>query len=52
MIAPSLMQTHSVTRAFPIGATFFRKGPTLHAVNGVDLKIDRGQVLGIVGESG
>jgi peptide/nickel transport system ATP-binding protein len=53
MSAPvSLMQTHAVTRSFPIGATFFRKGRTLHAVNGVDLTIERGDVLGIVGESG
>jgi peptide/nickel transport system ATP-binding protein len=50
--AATLMQAHAVTRAFPIGATFFRKGSTLRAVNGVDLTIERGDVLGIVGESG
>ena len=47
-----LMQAHAVTRAFTLGATFFRRGRTLHAVNGVDLTIERGAVLGIVGESG
>ena len=53
MNAPaSLMQADAVSRSFPIGATFFRKGRTLHAVNGVDLTIERGDVLGIVGESG
>ncbi|HET9024796.1 MAG TPA: oligopeptide/dipeptide ABC transporter ATP-binding protein, partial [Burkholderiaceae bacterium] len=46
------MQAHGVTRAFTLGATFFRRGRTLHAVNGVDLAIRRGDVLGIVGESG
>jgi peptide/nickel transport system ATP-binding protein len=47
-----LMEARAVTRAFSLGATFFRKGRTLHAVNGVDLEIRRGDVLGIVGESG
>jgi peptide/nickel transport system ATP-binding protein len=48
----TLMQAHGVTRAFTLGATFFRRGRTLHAVNGVDLTIERGDVVGIVGESG
>ncbi|MCX8114985.1 MAG: ATP-binding cassette domain-containing protein [Burkholderiaceae bacterium] len=52
MSATPLMQAHGVTRAFTLGATFFRRGRTLHAVNGVDLEIRRGDVLGIVGESG
>jgi len=47
-----LMEARAVTRAFTLGATFFRRGRTLHAVNGVDLAIRRGDVLGIVGESG
>jgi peptide/nickel transport system ATP-binding protein len=46
------MQTHAVTRTFSLGATLFRKGRLLHAVNGVDLEIERGDVLAIVGESG
>jgi len=46
------MQAEAVTRSFSIGATFFRKGRELHAVNGVDLEIRRGEVIGIVGESG
>ena len=46
------MQAVGVTRAFTLGATFFRKGRTLHAVNGVDLAIQRGDVVGVVGESG
>ena len=50
--AAPLMETHAVTRAFTLGATFFRKGRTLHAVNGVNLVIERGDVLGVVGESG
>ena len=50
--ARPLMEARAVTRAFTLGATFFRKGRTLHAVNGVDLEIGRGDVLGVVGESG
>jgi peptide/nickel transport system ATP-binding protein len=52
MALTPLLQTHAVTRSYSIGATFFRKGRTLHAVNGVDIAIGRGDVLGIVGESG
>jgi peptide/nickel transport system ATP-binding protein len=52
MALTPLLQTHAVTRSYSIGATFFRKGRTLHAVNGVDIAIARGDVLGIVGESG
>jgi peptide/nickel transport system ATP-binding protein len=47
-----LMEARAVTRSFTLGATFFRSGRKLHAVNGVDLAIGRGDVLGIVGESG
>ena len=47
-----LMQARGVARTFTLGASFLRKGRTLHAVNGVDLSIRRGDVLGIVGESG
>jgi len=50
--AGPLMEARAVTRSFTLGATVFRKGRKLHAVNGVDLAIGRGDVLGIVGESG
>ena len=50
--AGPLMEARAVTRSFTLGATFFRRGRKLHAVNGVDLAIRRGEVLGIVGESG
>ena len=52
MSPSALMHAHAVTHAFPIGATFLRRARTLHAVNGVNLAIERGDVLGIVGESG
>jgi peptide/nickel transport system ATP-binding protein len=37
---------------FQVSGGLFRKGRTVHAVNGVDLQIQRGEVVAIVGESG
>jgi peptide/nickel transport system ATP-binding protein len=52
MSAAPLMQVRGATRRFTVGAGLFAKRRTLHAVNGVDLDIARGEVLAIVGESG
>lgn len=48
----ALLQATAVSRQFTVRAGMFRPRATLHAVNGVDLAVDRGAVLGIVGESG
>jgi len=48
----ALLQAHALTRSFDIGNGPFKPRRTLHAVNGLDLRIERGDVLGIVGESG
>ncbi len=48
----ALLQAAAVSRQFTVRAGMFRPRATLHAVNGVDLAVDRGAVLGIVGESG
>ncbi|CAB3824831.1 Vitamin B12 import ATP-binding protein BtuD [Achromobacter mucicolens] len=48
----ALLQADAVSRQFTVRAGMFRPRATLHAVNGVDLAVDRGAVLGIVGESG
>jgi len=47
-----LLEARAVTRTFAVGASFFRRGRALRAVDGVDLTIARGDMLGIVGESG
>ncbi|ANN71602.1 ABC transporter ATP-binding protein [Bordetella bronchialis] len=48
----SILQAQAVTRSFSVRAGMFQPRRTLHAVNGVDLSVPRGGVLGIVGESG
>ncbi len=51
MSAP-LLELHGVTRRFSVSAGLFRPRRALKAVNGVTLTINRGEVLGLVGESG
>lgn len=48
----AMIQARDVTRSFTIKTGMFQPRRTLHAVNGVDLQVERGGVLGIVGESG
>ncbi|ARP81107.1 ABC transporter ATP-binding protein [Bordetella genomosp. 8] len=47
-----LIQAQALARSFSVRAGMFKPKRTLHAVNGVDLAVPRGGVLGIVGESG
>jgi len=49
--APAL-ETVEVTCVFQVSQGFLRGSKPLRAVNGVSLKIPRGQVVGLVGESG
>jgi len=48
-----LLSVRNLTKEFPLkGGLFGRHGISVHAVDGVDFDIDRGETLGLVGESG
>ena len=47
-----ILEARDVSRTFMVSAGFMRGKRPLHAVNGVSLKLQRGEVLAIVGESG
>jgi peptide/nickel transport system ATP-binding protein len=47
-----LLETVGLTRRFQVTQGMFKPRATLHALNGVDLRLKKGEVLGIVGESG
>ncbi len=50
--APPMLEAVDVTRMFMVSQGFMRAKKPLHAVNGVNLSIRQGEVVGLVGESG
>ena len=51
-MADVMIHAKNVTRNFSISRGMLRGKQTLRAVNGVDLKVDRGEVLALVESSG
>jgi oligopeptide transport system ATP-binding protein len=48
-----LLSVRNLTKQFPLkGGLFSRHTHSVHAVDGVDFHVDRGETLGLVGESG
>jgi peptide/nickel transport system ATP-binding protein len=52
MSVTPLLQVRGLTRSFSLSGGFLRPARTLNAVNGIDLDVQQGETLGIVGESG
>ncbi|MGH8638716.1 MAG: ABC transporter ATP-binding protein [Burkholderiales bacterium] len=48
----ALLETRDAERTFRVGHALFQTARTLKAVNGVSLRVDKGEILGLVGESG
>jgi peptide/nickel transport system ATP-binding protein len=51
-LPPPVLELIDVRRTFMVGQGLFKAKKALHAVNGVSLQIRKGDVLGLVGESG
>jgi peptide/nickel transport system ATP-binding protein len=47
-----LLEAIAVSKRFSVGSGLFSSGRPLHAVDGVSLRVMRGETLGLVGESG
>jgi peptide/nickel transport system ATP-binding protein len=51
-MSTSVLQTIGLTKTYQVSVGLFKGKKSLKAVNGVDLSIEKGMVLGLVGESG
>jgi peptide/nickel transport system ATP-binding protein len=51
-MSDAVLQTANLTKTYSVSAGLFKGRRSLKAVNGVNLTVDKGAVLGLVGESG
>ena len=47
-----IIETQDVVKIYTVSAGAFRERRSLKAINGVSIKVEKGGVLGLVGESG
>ena len=52
MTGEAVLEVRDVTRTFMISGGFMKPKRPLHAVNGVNLRVEAGEVMALVGESG
>ncbi len=51
-VASALLEVRDLVKHFPVRGSWGRRADHVHAVCGVSFDLDRGQTLGLVGESG
>ena len=51
-MSDAVLQTHDLNKTYTVSAGLFKGKKFLKAVNGVTLVLEKGSVLGLVGESG
>lgn len=48
----NIIETDGLRKTYRVGRSLGRKKPVINAVNGVDIRIQKGRTVGLVGESG